>query len=44
MVMWLSIAIPRFRLPVFGSQEEHYASMKELAKHTVYYDACFSRE
>lgn len=42
-VMWLSLLRPDFRLPVFGSRDEHYAHIRDLELQTDYYRKCLSR-
>jgi len=44
MIMWISIFVPGFRLPVFGeTKKEHYRRIRDLAGHTEYFRECLSR-
>ncbi len=46
-VMWLSLLDPeRFRFPVFGTRDEHYAALKagDLQGHAAYYKLCLERD
>lgn len=42
LVMWLSL-LPGYKLPIFGSREEHYASLCDLDAHTEYFGRCLER-
>lgn len=43
LVMLLSL-LPGHTLPVFGSRDEHYASICNLDAHTEYFERCLKRE
>ena len=44
LVMYASIAVVGFRLPRFGTREEHYANIGNLERHTDYFALCLNRE
>lgn len=41
-VMWLSLLSSDFKLPVFGTREEHYANIHDLTEHTKYFEKCLT--
>ncbi|MBI3273844.1 MAG: hypothetical protein HYZ69_01740 [Candidatus Colwellbacteria bacterium] len=43
LVMWLSL-LPGFQLPIFGTREEHYASILNLNLHTEYFRQCLDKQ
>lgn len=42
-VMWLSLLVPGWQLPVFGTRDEHYENIHNLESHTHYYQQCLDR-
>lgn len=43
LVMWLSILVPGFTMPLFGTRDEHYQTIQDLAEHTKYYQKCLNK-
>lgn len=43
LVMWLSVLVPGFTMPLFGTREEHYQTIQDLAEHTKYYQRCLNK-
>lgn len=39
-VMWLSMLVSDFTLPIFGTREEHYSTIEDIAGHTRYFKKC----
>lgn len=42
-IMWLSLLVPGWRLPVFGTRDEHYMHINDLSGHTEYFQQCLTR-
>jgi hypothetical protein len=42
-LMWLSLLLSHCHLPVFGTRDEHYRSIRDLPAHTEYFRRCLTQ-